>query len=137
MLRRGEVGAGAGDRASGAGAMPQPKEICETLVYKHSAKAGSRDCIAIALIRRVVEARRSILELRGFVTISSKAVYRLCLDSFDEGECKVIVAIAAGFLNTFAERINRGRPAKWRITKNFLLLLNQIESKLVKSKQGV
>jgi len=82
--------------------------------------------LALEIIKRVIK-KKPKLEIKGFVYISSKEIYRHCLDELaDENKCIGVTTIAAKLLNRYAIRLGSYRP-KWRITTELLKKLFSID----------
>ena len=84
--------------------------------------------IVIEIIKQIIEEKASKLKAKGFVYISSKEIYRHCLEKLaNEDRCVGITTYAARFLNCYAERLNTYKP-KWRITTDLLKKLFNLDS---------
>jgi len=82
--------------------------------------------LALEIIKRIIK-KKSKLETKGFVYISSKEIYRRCLDELaDENKCIGVTTIAVKLLNRYAIRLGSYRP-KWRITTELLKKLFSID----------
>jgi hypothetical protein len=76
--------------------------------------------LIIEIIRQIIEEKASRLKAKGFIYISSKEVYRHCLEMLgNENKCVGITTYAARFLNSYAVRLDTYTP-KWRITTTLL-----------------
>jgi hypothetical protein len=84
--------------------------------------------LIIEIIRQIIEEKASRLKAKGFIYISSKEVYRHCLEMLgNENKCVGITTYAARFLNSYAVRLDSYTP-KWRITTTLLEKLFSSES---------
>ena len=85
--------------------------------------------LVIEIIKQVIEEKASRLEEKGFVYISSKEIYRHCLEKLaNEDRCVGITTYAVRFLNSFAERLDSYKP-KWRITTDLLKKLYNLSDR--------
>jgi len=86
--------------------------------------------IIIEIIKQVIEEKASRLEAKGFVYISSKEIYRQCLEKLgNENRCVGITTYAARFLNSFADRLNNSHRPRWRITTELLKKLYNLSDR--------
>jgi hypothetical protein len=76
--------------------------------------------LVLEIVKQVIKEKASKLEAKGYTTISSKEVYRYCVERVEEEDkCIGITTYVARLLNKYAERIE-SHKAKWRITARFL-----------------
>jgi hypothetical protein len=82
-----------------------------------------RYAVALELIRGVLEKKVSKLIARGSATISSREIFRLCLEKYDdEDKCAVATSYAAHLLNRLAKRV-ASHKARWLVSWGFFEML--------------
>jgi hypothetical protein len=91
--------------------------------------------LIIEIIRQIIEGKVSRLKAKGFIYISSKEVYRYCLEMLgNENKCVGITTYVARFLNRYAVRLDSYTP-KWRITIDLLKKLFNISESYEKLRE--
>jgi hypothetical protein len=79
-------------------------------------RAGIHQLI-LEIIKGVIEEKASRLREKGYTTISSREVYRHCLEKLgNENKCVGITTYVAKLLNNYCVRLNNSYKPKWRIT---------------------
>jgi len=83
--------------------------------------------LILEIIKRVIEEKASKLQVKGYTTISSREMYKCCIEMMEEeNRCMGVVTYAARLLNRYATRINSYR-ARWRITTDLLKKLYKVD----------
>jgi hypothetical protein len=93
-----------------------------------------------SILKELIEAKVASLPRKGYVDVSSKEIYRLCIERLKHGDekyedkCRGIVAAAAAFLNHFGERLRKSRSTKWRLTAEAIGILFNISYQELRDK---
>jgi hypothetical protein len=83
--------------------------------------------LAVEIIKQIIEEKASRLEAKGYTTISSKEIYKYCVERVEEEDkCIGITTYVARLLNRYATRLNSYR-ARWRITTDLLKRLFKVD----------